>query len=150
MVFINLISFCCCFCSINHVQLFVTHDCSMPGFPVLHHYPEFAQTHVHWASGAVQPSHPLLPPSPPAFNLPTSGSFPTSWLFTSGGQSIRASASSSVLPMNSQGWFLLRLTGLILQSKELSSVFSSLLPDWTLNDLPISLQLTHWKIQTSI
>ena len=74
-------------------------DCSMPGFPVLHHYPEFAQTHVHWASGAVQPSHPLLPPSPPAFNLPTSGSFPTSWLFTSGGQSIRA-FSFSISPSN--------------------------------------------------
>ena len=55
-----------------------------------------------------------------------SGSFPVSWLFTSGGQSIRASASSSVLPMNTQGWFPLGLTGLIsLQSKGLSRVFSS-------------------------
>ena len=43
-------------------------DCSMPGFPVLHHLPEFAQTHVHWVSDAIQPSHPLSSPSPPAFN----------------------------------------------------------------------------------
>ena len=44
-------------------------DCGMPGFPVLHHLPEFSQTHVHWVSDAIQPSHPLLPPSPPAFSL---------------------------------------------------------------------------------
>jgi len=44
-------------------------DCSMPGFSVRHHLPELAQTHVHWVSDAIQPSHPLLSPSPPAFNL---------------------------------------------------------------------------------
>ena len=44
-------------------------DCSTLGFPVLHCLLEFAQTHVHWVSDAIQPSHPLLPPSPPAFNL---------------------------------------------------------------------------------
>ena len=44
-------------------------DCSTPGFPVHHHLLEFAQTHVHWVSHAIQPSHPLLFPSPPAFNL---------------------------------------------------------------------------------
>ena len=38
-------------------------------FPVLHYLPEFAQTHVHWVSDAIQPSHPLLSPAPPAFNL---------------------------------------------------------------------------------
>ena len=42
---------------------------SMPGFPVLHCLPEFAQIHVHWVSDAIQPSHPLPPSSPPAFNL---------------------------------------------------------------------------------
>ena len=58
--------------------------------------------------------------------FPASRSFPVSQLFTSGGQSIRASASSSVLPMNIQGWFPLGLTGLIsLQSKGLSRIFSS-------------------------
>ena len=44
-------------------------DCSTPGFPVLHHLPECAQTHVHWVGDAIQPSHPLLPASPPALNL---------------------------------------------------------------------------------
>ena len=56
--------------------------------------------------------------------FPTSVSFPMSWLFSSGGQCIGASASVSVLPMNIQGWFPLRLTGLIsVQSKWLSRVF---------------------------
>ena len=43
-------------------------DCSTPGFPVHYQLPEFAQTHVHWISDAIQPSHPLLFPSPPIFN----------------------------------------------------------------------------------
>ena len=44
-------------------------DCSTPGFPVLHYVLELAQTHVHRVSDAIQPSHPLSLPSPPAFNL---------------------------------------------------------------------------------
>ena len=57
---------------------------------------------------------------------PASGSFPVSQIFVSGGQSIEASASSSVLPMNIWGWFPLGLTGLIsLLSKGLSRVFCS-------------------------
>ena len=44
-------------------------DCSMPGFPVHHQLPELTQTHVRWVSDAIQPSHPLSFPSPPAFNL---------------------------------------------------------------------------------
>ena len=44
-------------------------DCSTPGFPVLYYLLEFAQTHIHWISEAIQPSHPLLPPSPTALNL---------------------------------------------------------------------------------
>ena len=59
-------------------------------------------------------------------SFPALVSFPMNQLFTSGGQSIRASASASVLPMNIQGWFPLGLTGLIsLLSKGLSRVFSS-------------------------
>ena len=59
-------------------------------------------------------------------SFPASGCFRMSWLFPSGDQSIGASASASVLPMNIQGWFSLKLTGLIsLQSKGLSRVFSS-------------------------
>ena len=44
-------------------------NCSMPGLPVHHQLPESTQTHVHWVSDAIQPSHPLLPPSPPTFYL---------------------------------------------------------------------------------
>ena len=44
-------------------------DCSTPGFPVHHHLLELAQTHVHCIGGAIQPSHPLLSPYPPAFSL---------------------------------------------------------------------------------
>ena len=44
-------------------------DCSTPGFPVHHQLPELAQTHIHWVSDAIQPSHSLLSPSPPTFNL---------------------------------------------------------------------------------
>ena len=44
-------------------------DCSMPGLPVHHQLLEFTQTHVHSVSDAIQPSHPLSSPSPPAFNL---------------------------------------------------------------------------------
>ena len=94
-------------------------DCSMPGFPVHHQLPELAQTHVHWVSDAIQPSCSLLPPSP------HQGLFRCQF-FASGGQSIGASASASVLPMSIQGWFPLGLTGLIsLKSKGLSRVFSN-------------------------
>ena len=44
-------------------------DCSMPGFPVHHQLPELAQTHVHRGGEAIQPSHPLLSPSPSDFNF---------------------------------------------------------------------------------
>ena len=43
--------------------------CSIPGLPVHHQLPEFTQIHVHWVSDAIQPSHSLLSPSPPTFNL---------------------------------------------------------------------------------
>ena len=80
-------------------------NCSTPGLPVHHQLQESTQTHVHWVGDAIQPSHPLSSPSP-ALNLSQlkSGSFQMSKLFTSGGQSIGASASTSVLPMNTQDW----------------------------------------------
>ena len=101
-------------------------DYSTPGLPVHHQLPEFTQTPVHWVGDAIQPCHPLLPPSPPAFNLPQDqGLF--QWVVSaSSGQSIGASASASILPMNIQDWFPLELAGLIsLQSKGLSRVFSN-------------------------
>ena len=102
-------------------------DYSTPGFPVLHHLPEFAQTHVHSVDDAIKPSHPLSAPiSSCPQSFPASGSFPMSQLFASCGQRIGASASASVLPMNIQDWFPLGWTSLIsLQSKGLLRVFSS-------------------------
>ena len=101
--------------------------CSTPVLPVLHYVPEFSQTHVHWVCDATQPSHPLSPPSPPGLNLSQHESlFQMSQFFVSGGQSIRVSASASVLPMNTQDWSPLGWTGWIsLQFKGLSRAFSS-------------------------
>ena len=100
-------------------------DYSIPDSSALHCLPEFAQIHVHWVGWvSISFSSPLFSFCLPSF--PVSESFPMSWLFTSGGQSIGASASTSVLPMNFQGWFPLALIGLIsLVSKGLSRVFSS-------------------------
>ena len=102
-------------------------DCSTPDFPVLHHLLEFTQTHVHWVGDAIQPPHPPLSPSPPAFHsFPASGSFLMSQLFASGGPSIGASLLASVLSVNIQDWFPLGLTGLIsFLSKGFSRVSSN-------------------------
>ena len=87
---------------------------------------ELAQTHVHRVSDDIQPSQLLSSLSPPAFDLSSSGYFPMSQLFASGGQSTGASAWASVLPMNIRDWFSLRWTGWIfLQSEGVSWVFSN-------------------------
>ena len=86
---------------------------SMPGLPVHHQLPEFTQTHVHWVGDAIQPSHPLSSPSPPA---------PSSRVFSN----------ESTLRMRwpkywTQDWSPLGWTGCIsLQSKGLSRVFSNI------------------------
>ena len=102
-------------------------DCSTTGFSVLHQLLEPTQTHVHWVSDAIQPSHPLsFPFSSCLQSFPSSGSFPMSRFFPLGGQSFGASVSASVLQMNIQDWFPLGLTGLIFfQFKGLSRVFSN-------------------------
>ena len=93
-------------------------DCSMPASLSSTISCSFAQTHVPISSSS-------LTPFSYHQSFPASGSFPMSWLFVSGCQSIGASASASVLSMNIQGRFLLGLTDLIsLQSKGLSRVFS--------------------------
>ena len=100
-------------------------DCSMPGYSVLHYLLEFAQIHVHWVSDAIQPSHSLLILLPSIF--PRIRVFSNESAFASGCQSIGASASASVLPMNIWDWFPLGLIGLILKSllsKGFSSIFS--------------------------
>ena len=73
---------------------------STSGLPVQHQLPEFTQTHIHRVSDAIQPSHPLSSPSPPAPNPSQHQSFPVSQLFPWGGQSTGVSALASVLPRN--------------------------------------------------
>ena len=96
-------------------------DCSTPGFPVHYQLPELAQTHVHHVGDAIQPSHPLLSPSPPTSIFPSIRAFssesvlcirwPKYWSF-------------SISPSNEYsglvGW-----TGWILQSKSLLQYHSS-------------------------
>ena len=91
---------------------------------VTHYLLEFSQVHVCWIGDAIQPSHPLLPSSPSAFNLSQhQGVF--QWVSHSHQVAKYWSFSfTSVLPKRIQGWFPLRLTGLILLSKGLSR-FSS-------------------------
>ena len=102
-------------------------DCRMPGLPVHHQLPESTQIHVH---ELVMPSNHLsssvMPFSSCLQSFPASGSFQMSQLLASDGQSIGVSASTSVLPMNTQDWSPLGWTGWIsLQLKGLSRVFSN-------------------------
>ena len=112
-------------------------DCSTPGFSVHYQLPELAQTHVPQVGDAI--NHLIFCRSFCSCLqcFPELGSFPMSQLFTSGGQSIGASASASVLPMVIQDWFSLGLTALIsFQSKGLSRVFSSMIE--SINSLVLS------------
>ena len=72
-------------------------NCSTPGFPVHHQLLESTQTHVHCIGDVIQSSHPLLSPSPPAFNLsqPFPRAFPMSWFFASSGQILELQLSIS-------------------------------------------------------
>ena len=97
-------------------------NCSMPGLPVHHQLPESTQTHVHWVGDAIQPSHPLSSPSPPALNLSQhqglfkrvsfSIRWPKYWSF-----SFNISPSHKH-PLGWTGW-------ISLQSRGLSTVFSN-------------------------
>ena len=114
---------CCCSVAKSCLTLCDPLDCSMPGFPALHYF-KFMSIEL------VMPSNHLILCCP-FFSCPqsfsASGSFPVSQLFTSGGQSARASTSTSVLPMNIQGWFPQWLTSLISRLfKGLSRVFSNI------------------------
>ena len=96
-------------------------DHMTPGLPNHHQLMELTQTHVHWAI-----SSSVVPFSSCPQSLPASGSFPVCQLFVSGSQSTGVSASTSVLPVNTQEGSPLGWTGwLSLQSKGLSRVFSN-------------------------
>ena len=118
-------SYGCCSVAKLYLTLWDPMGCSIPGFPVLHYLPEFAQIHVHcqWCCLNISSSAAIL-----SFCLQPSqhqGLF--QWVNSaSGSQSIGASATASVLLMNIQDWFPLGLIGLIsLLSKGLSRVLSS-------------------------
>ena len=101
-----------------------TMDCSTPGLPVHHQLPEFTQTHVHWVSNAIQPSYPPSSPFSPTFHLSKCQSLSKWVIFSSDGQSIGVSASTSVLLMNIQDWLPLEWTvWIFLLSKGHSRVF---------------------------
>ena len=92
------------FCwSVTHscLTLCNTMYCSSPGFPVLHHCSEFAQTHVHWVSVAIQPTHPLLYPSLPAISLSQHQDL-FQWL----GFSIRCPKYWNISPANKYSWLI--------------------------------------------
>ena len=98
-------------------------DGSTPGFPVHHQLQELTQTHV---SELVMPSHPLLSPSPPAFNCPSIRVFSNESVIRIRWPKYWSFSFRSVLPMNIQDWFPLGWTGWIsFQSKGLSRAFSN-------------------------
>ena len=105
-------------------------DCSTPGFPVHHQLPELTQTHVHWVSDAIQPSHPLLSPSPPVFNLSQhQGLFQSQflWLFPESVLSIRWpkywSFSLSISPSNEYSALIsFRIDYLLVVQRRLKSL----------------------------
>ena len=101
-------------------------DCSTPGLPVHHQLPELTQTHIHWVSDAIQPSHPLSSPSPPASN-PSQHQDLFQWV----NSSHEVAKVLEFQPQHQsfqwiQDWSPLGWTGWIsLQSKGLSRVFSN-------------------------
>ena len=100
-------------------------DCSMSGSSVLHYLPEFTQIHVHWVRVTILPSYPLPLPSL-AFTLSQHQGLPSELALCIRWPKYWSFSFSIIFPMNIQGWFPLRLTGLIsLLSKRLSRVFSS-------------------------
>ena len=118
---------CCCSVAKLCLTFCDPMNCSMPGLPVSPTPGVYSNScsSSWWFYPAISSSVTLFSSIPQTFPAP--GSFPVSQLFVSGGQSIRASASASVLPMNIQGWFPLGWTGLIsLLSMGLSRIFSSI------------------------
>ena len=117
---------CCCSVAESCPTLCDPMDCSPPGLPVHHQLPEFIQTHVHWVSDDIQPTHPLVAPSPPAFTLfQHQGLF--KWVSSSHLVAKELSFGFSISPSN-------EYSGLIsfgkdcldlLTVQELSSVFSN-------------------------
>ena len=111
---------------LSRVQLCDPMDCSTPGLPVHHQLVELYPNSCPlswWCHPTI--SSPVVPFSSCPQSFPASGSFPMSQLYTSGGQCIGVSASTSVFPVNTQDWSLGWTGWISLQSKGLSRVFSN-------------------------
>ena len=104
---------CLSCCSVTGLCLTLCNlmQCSTPGFPVHHQLPELAQTHVHWVGDAIQPSHPLSSPSPPALSLSQCQVFSNESVLHIRGPKYWSFSFKSVFPMNIQDWFTLGWTG---------------------------------------
>ena len=123
-MFVEVSFTCCCSVTMWCPTLCDPMDCSTPGFPdIIISWNLFKLMSIE---SVIPFNHLLLHFSSCLQSFPASGSFLVSQLFVSGGQSVGASTSASVLPMNIQGWFHLGLNSLIsLLSEDLSRVFSS-------------------------
>ena len=85
-------------------------NCSTPGLPIHHHLPELAQTHVHWVGNAIQSSHPLSSPYPPAFNISQyQGLFQWVSSLDQVAKVLELQLQHQSFPVNIQGWFPLGL-----------------------------------------
>ena len=104
--------------SLSHVRLCDSMDCSTPGFPVHHQLLDNSCPLSQWWHPTISSS--VIPFSSHLQSFPASGCFPLSQFFASGGQTIKVSASASVLPMNIQCWFPLGWTDWISLLQESS------------------------------
>ena len=101
-------------------------DCSTPGLPVHHQLLEFIETYVDWVGDAIQPSHPLLTPSPPALIFPSIKVFSNESILRIRWPKYWSFSFNIVHPMNIHDWFPFGWTGWIsFHSKGLSWVFSN-------------------------
>ena len=127
---------------LSRVRLFGdSMNLSTPGLPVHHQLPEFTQTHVHRVCDAIQPSHPLSSPSPPAPN-PSQHQGLFQWV----NSSIGVSALASVLPKNAQDWSPLGWTGILKSLLQHHSSKASVLWCSAFFTVPTLTSIhDHWK-----
>ena len=104
-------------------------NCSTPGSSVLHYLPEFAQIHSHWVKAAIQPSHPLSSPCPPALNVSQHQSL-FQWVSSSHQEAKYWSFSFSISPSDEySGWISFRINWFdLLPPKGLTRVFQAFSP----------------------
>ena len=140
-----LLPFFCCSVAKSCLTLCDPMDCNTPDLPVLRHLLELKlmsiQLVIHHL--AIQPSHPL---SPPSQSSPESGSFPGSQLFPLGGWSIGASVSASVLLMNVQSWFPLGLIDTFKRNYYFARASSVEVELWQQQGLSSSLAWLMWLL----